>query len=759
MLSRLRHLAWLLLLVSIPLSAQTARLAGSVTDAADGTALPGVTLTLPGSERGTVSDLDGRFEITGLAPGTYTLRASSIGYAPLTREVVLRADQTTEISLALAPQTTDLTAVTVVGRAANLVGVAGAASEGRVGQTELAPRPLLRVGEVLETIPGAVVTQHSGSGKANQYFLRGFNLDHGTDFAASVAGVPINLPTHAHGQGYLDLGFLIPELIDEIAFEKGPLNAAAGNFSTAGRAEIQLVRRLDEGIAMGRLGDDNSAEALVANSATVGGGDLLLGLRTRYTDGPWVNPENGTLASAVASFATGTEADGLTLTAMGYFTDWDATDQIPSRAVPEQVSRLGAIDPTNGGTTGRYTLAADWRTAQASGSQTRVQAYGAIYHLDLFSNFTYFLDDPTRGDQFEQRDRRVYGGASVEQTWRPSALRSALTLGADFRHDQILGVGLYRTDARERIGTIREDDVAETSLGAYLQAETRWTDWARSTLGLRADAFRFDVTSDLAVNSGTETALLASPKARLVFGPWADTEVYLGGGLGFHSNDARGTTIRVDPATGASVNPVDPLVRTRGAEIGVRTVAVPGLQSTVSLWTVGLDSELVFVGDAGGTEASDASLHTGVEIASFYRATDWLRLALDVALTRSRFTEGDPDARRIENSVGRVISGGVYAGGDAGPLASLQLRHFGPRPLTGDGSITSDAATLVNARVGYGIGRVALALDVLNVLNSEAADVSYFYESRLPGEATAVEDVHFHPVPPRTARASAIWRF
>ncbi len=749
--------------LSLPAHAQsTGTVEGVVRDAEDRTPLPGVNVALGGTERGTTSGADGSFEIADVAAGTYTLRASFIGYEAVARSVAVRAGATVRVDVALAPSATGLGEIVVEGRAANLVGVAGAASEGRVGQAQLAARPLLRVGEVLETIPGTIVTQHSGSGKANQFFLRGFNLDHGTDFAASVEGVPINLPTHAHGQGYLDLNWLIPELIEGIAFEKGPQNVAAGDFATAGRAEIRLARRLDAGIAKVEGGIDDYYEGLFANSSPLGGGDLLYGVRARYYDGPWTNPEHSALASGVVKYSAGTARSGYSLTALGYHHEWDATDQVARRAVEQgEVARLGTLDPTNGGATGRYTLAGAWQRA-APAARTRANAYAAYYHLNLFSNFTYFLDNPTDGDQFEQADRRLYTGADVAHEWLTQwfGQSSTNTVGAALRHDQIFGVGLFNTRSRQRIGTVRDDEVAQTSVGAYLENETRWTDWLRTTLGVRGDAFRFDVASDLDANSGVETAFIASPKLGVALGPWADTEYYLNLGLGYHSNDARGTTIRFDPGSGEAVDPVDPLVRTRGAEVGARTAVIPGLQAGLALWTIGLESELVFVGDAGGTEPSDASAHVGVEWTTFYEVTDWLDLTLDVALTESRFTEGEPGEDRIENSIGRVVSGGVYAGRATGLFGSLQLRHFGPRPLTADGRIEAAATTLLNLKAAYRFRRVSVALDVLNLTDSKDADVSYFYASRLPGEAAGgVEDVHFHPVIPRTARLSATVRF
>ncbi|MDT0630229.1 TonB-dependent receptor [Rubrivirga sp. S365] len=764
---RLLRLAFLCALVSGSASAQTrpapsGRVVGTVTEARTGTPLAGVNVVL-GDRRNAVSRADGRFEIPGVSAGTYTLRASSVGYRVLAQPVTVPSGGAVRADLALVRGEADLGEVVVEGRATNLVGVATAASEGVVGQEQIRLRPLLRVGEVLETIPGTVVTQHSGSGKANQFFLRGFNLDHGTDFSATIEGVPMNLPTHAHGQGYLDLNSLIPELVDRVAFEKGPQNVEAGDFSTAGRAEIRLVRRLDAGIAQAEAGADGDYGGLVAGSSAASGGDLLYAVRGRYYDGPWVNPENSGLVSGVAKYSRGTEANGLAVTALAYHTGWDATDQIARRAVEGGVvSRLGALDPTNGGTTGRYTLAGAVQTTAPSAARTRVEAYAAYYHLNLFSNFTYFLDDPVQGDQFEQEDRRLYAGGGASHRWlAPGLGRGGVnTVGVDLRHDQIFGVGLFRTRDRVRVGTVRDDRVAESTVGAYVRNETRWTDWLRTTVGVRADAFRFDVESDLDANSGVETDAIVSPKLGFALGPWRSTEVYASAGLGFHSNDARGTTITVDPSSREPVDRVDPLVRTRGAELGVRTAAVAGLQSTVALWAIGLDSELLFVGDAGGTEASDASLHYGVELTNHYRAADWLDVTLDVALTESRFTDVPEGEDRIENSIGRIVTGGVYAGREAGPVGALQVRHFGPRPLTGDGSVTSSATTLVNAKAGWRFSRLAVSLDVLNVLGSDDVDVSYYYASRLRGEPEGgVEDVHFHPVLPRTARLTAQVRF
>ena len=743
--------------LSAAAQAQTGRIAGRLTDASDGTPLVGASVRLEGTTLGAASGADGRFDIAAVPAGTYTLTARLVGYEAATRRVTVASGATVRVDMALAPGV-GLGEAVVEGRTSNLVGTALAASDGQVGQAQIAPRPLLRVGEVLETVPGLIVTQHSGSGKANQFFLRGFNLDHGTDFSASVEGVPMNLPTHGHGQGWLDLNFLIPELIEQVDFSKGPYDARRSDFSTAGSARIRLARRLETGVARVEGGTDEYVRVVAANSARVGQGDLLYALNTQFYNGPWVVPEESVLLSGVAKYSIGTAARNASVTAMAYRNRWTSTDQIARRAVENgQISPLGTLDSTGGGNTDRYTLVAALQSTAASGARAQASAYAVYYDLDLFSNFTYFLNDPVNGDQFEQIDRRVYGGASASYQFADVGLGQGTrsTVGADLRHDEILDVGLFNTSARRRVSTVRRDDVSQTSAGVFAEAATRWTDWLRTTAGLRGDVYRFGVRADIADNSGTATDFIASPKLTVAVGPWRETEGYLNLGLGFHSNDARGTTIRLDPATREPAERVDPLVRTRGAELGVRTAALPGLQSTLALWYIGLDSELVFVGDAGGTEASDASEHYGVEFNTYYAATDWLNLNLDVALTESHFTEGEPGAREIENSIGRVVTGGIYAGRETGPLGSLQLRYFGPRPLSPDGSVRSEATQIVNAKAGYRFGRVALVLDLLNVLGSDAADVSYFYPSRLQGETGETEDIHFHPVIPRTVRVQA----
>jgi hydrogenase/urease accessory protein HupE len=645
--------------------------------------------------------------------------------------------------------------IVVTGRSDSQVGIADSASQGNVGQEQLKRRPIIRPGEVLETVPGFIVTQHSGEGKANQYYLRGFNLDHGTDFLTQVDGVPVNLVSHAHGQGWTDTGFLIPELVRTIGYQKGVYYAENGDFSSAGAANIQYFNTLPTGIAKVTGGSFNYYRGLLASSVKVGDGNFLYALEGNYNDGPWEHGNHYKKGNGVLRYSQERDGSGWSVTFMGYKADWNATDQIAKRAVDSGlIDRFGLIDPTDGGNSQRYSLAAEWHR-QSDASATQVIAYGFYYDLDLFSNFTYFLADPVRGDQFEQPDRRWVSGLKAGHTLfhRIGKAESESTVGLQVRNDTIHN-GLFLTQARRRYATVREDDVWETSISPYAENKTRWNEWLRSSLGVRFDGFRFDVDSNRPENSGTRTDGLISPKGGIVLGPWAKTEVYLNGGLGFHSNDARGVNTRVDPVTGDPVQPADPLVRTYGAEVGARTAWVEGLQSTLAVWWLDIDSELVFLGDAGITEAGRPSRRYGIEFANYYAPTEWLTFDADFSFSKSRFRDnaidpgtGLPVGRHIPGSVETVIAAGATVHDLQGFFGGLRLRYFGPRALIEDNSVRSDSTILLSANLGYELDKTwAIQAEVFNLLNRKDSAIDYFYTSRLPGEAAAgLDDIHFHP--------------
>jgi hypothetical protein len=640
-------------------------------------------------------------------------------------------------------------------------GGAASASEGTVTDEHLDTRPLLRPSEVLEAVPGLVVTQHSGDGKANQYFLRGFNLDHGTDFATWVDGVPVNMPTHAHGQGYSDLNFLIPELVERIDYRKGVYYAGDGDFSAAGTADIHYRRSLSAPFVSLTAGQEGYRRIVAGFSASLAGGEWLMGGEYGATDGPWVLPQDYRRKSALVKFDRGDEQHGWALTAMAYDARWRATDQIPLRAVSAGViSRFGNIDPTDGGTSHRSSLSSEVWGVLGDG-EWRAQGYLLDYHLDLFSNFTYYTD-LQHGDQIEQYDdRRVYGAQlAYSGPLRLLGASGTLRVGAQFRDDHIDPVGLYDTTARIRWKSVTVDEARVRLAAAYVAWGWQPGSWWRAELGARVDSYHFDVTATVPASSGRARAALASPKLSLVFGPWYRTEYFLDFGQGFHSNDARGTVMHVDPNDGVTpVSRVTPLARATGAEAGARTTPISQLELTLALWTLRLDSELILDNDASSIVPSRATRRCGIESTVAWRAYPGVRVDLDLAWTHARYVDPDPSAHYLPNAPAAVAALGVELGRPIGWFGGAHVRYLGPTPLTQDGEVRSRASLQVNGEAGYRFSTWSASLSVFNLLDRRDYDIEYYYPSQLRGESAPVSDLHVHPVEPRTWRATLSWRF
>ena len=653
----------------------------------------------------------------------------------------------------------ELPKVTVTG---TLIGVADSANVGTVTKKQLDARTAYRPGELLEATPGLVVSQHSGEGKANQFYLRGFNLDHGTDLRTTVDGMLVNQRSHSHGQGWTDLNFLIPELAADLRYRKGTYDASEGDFSSAGAVEITYLDALDSGIASLGFGENGYRRVLIADSPSMGGGRLLYALEAMHNDGPFTRPDDFRKYNGVLRYSQGDKANGWNVTGMAYQATWNATDQIPLRAVQSgQIGRFDLIDPSDGGESHRYSLSGAWRTSTAT-SATEVNVNVTHWKLDLFSNFTYFLDNPVDGDQFNQPDRRTTTAVNARHAWstRLFDLDSESHVGVQLQSDNVFNA-LTSTKARELLSTTRRDHIVERSIGVWVDNAIRWTPTFRTVAGLRADTFRFDVQSDRAANSGKRSASILSPKLNLIFGPRAQTEFYVNLGSGFHSNDARGTVISVDPKTGDPAEPVTPLPRSKGLEIGVRTTLLPGLQTSLAVYRLDLASELVFVGDAGSTEAGRPSRRIGFELANYYKLGDRLTIDADLALAQARFRGDAPEGNRIPGAVEGVASLAA-AFDNLGPwFGAVQLRYFGPRPLIEDNSVRSRATSGLNARLGYKISpRLQVELQGFNLTDRKVSAIDYSYTSRLPGEpAQGVADIHFHPIESRSFRVSLTAKF
>lgn len=651
--------------------------------------------------------------------------------------------------------------VLVEGRQINLLGSAVSAAEGVVGQQEIQLRPLLRTGEVLELVPGMVVTQHSGTGKANQYFLRGFNLDHGTDFATSIDGMPVNMRSHGHGQGYTDLNFVIPESVATLSYKKGAYYADIGDFSGAGSAQLATANALEHGRASATLGEEAYLRLLAMDSVQTSAGTLLFAGETHRYDGPWdAIDEDLRKVNGLLKYHRPLTDGSLSLGMMAYSNRWNSADQIPQRAVEQGlITDLGSLDTTVGGESERYSVNVQWQHGAWQGN-----GYAIGYRMNLWSNFTYFLDDETNGDQFEQVDkRRIYGG-ELSYQWRQGAMQNRL--GIQMRMDEIDEVGLYHTRARERLGVVRRDAITETSAAVFWENRTQWHSRWRSVIGVRYDHLFFDNTDlagtnaagvNLAANTGTADDGRASLKASVIATLSPQWEVYLSAGQGLHSNDARGATIQVDPADGSAATQVDPLVGSLGYETGLRGFIADSLNTSLSLWRLDLDSELLFVGDAGSTEASRASRRQGLELAVYYGFAPGWNLDMEYAASRARFTDTSDAGNQIPGAIEQVLQAGIAAQLKTGWFGSLRLRHFGERPLIEDDSVRSDASTVWNLRAGMRRKHWALFAEVLNLADSDAHDVDYYYASRLAEEASgsATEDIHYHLIEPRTLRVTA----
>lgn len=648
--------------------------------------------------------------------------------------------------------------VTVHGYRTNLLGSSIAASEGLVTGAEIARRPLARTGEILEFVPGMVVTQHSGLGKANQYFLRGFNLDHGTDFATSVDGMPVNMRSHGHGQGYTDLNFVIPELVESIQYWKGPYYSQVGDFSGAGAAAFSLKNSLSKPQLSLSLGDYGYRRLFAGDSFATESGHWLVGLEALAFDGPWTQVDEDVQKGNLVGRYSGTLAGGdFSLTAMGYRNRWNSADQIPERVIGE-TGRLGSLDTGVGGESDRASLSGNWSTAQ-----WRVSGYVIDSSLTLFSNFTYFLGDPVRGDQFEQRDDRQVFGGDLARKWNASVLGNPVTYqaGLEWRYDAIDEVGLYNTQARQRTGRVRVDSIDEGSLSLFVQGDMEFSTDLRAHLGVRQEYLEADVHSDLGQNSGRADDGMTNLKAGLAYNLSEAMEAYLNVGQGFHSNDARGATITLDPLTGEPSEAVDLLARSEGAELGLKLFDRQRYNLSLSLWQLHQDSELLFVGDAGNTEASRASVRSGVEFAGYlWFASAW-SLDTELAWTRSRFSENRAEeGKYVDGSVPFVGSLGItYGRSQPGIESSLRWRYFGARKLDSFGR-SGSPTSVVNLGLGYHWQQVRLGLEVFNLLDSKDNDIEYWYASRLGGEDEAgVEDLHFHPIEPRSLRLQLDYHF
>ena len=646
-------------------------------------------------------------------------------------------------------------------------------------------QPLLRPAAVLENVPGLIVTQHLGEGKANQYFLRAFNLDHGTDLALEVDDMPVNMPSHAHGQGYAELNFLIPELAADLHYKKGPYYADEGDFATAGTARIGLVSEAPSSATLG-FGENGYRRGLVLGSTALAGGTLLGAGEVYHNDGPFDVPDDYNRLNGVLRYHRGEPQDFYSVTAMAYSGKWNSTDQVPERAITQGViDRFGSLNPTDGGVSSRESLSFS-RVKRTDTDQVQFSAYVIRYKLDLWSTFTYYLKDPVNGDQMLQHDDRVVYGFKGSKTWYTTlfGLPMSNVIGAQARVDDIFDVGIFSSYRRQTIGTTQDAGVMESNAALYAENSIQWAASARTVLGLREDQFDFDVKDKMlnagscniesdpeGCDTGNKRASIFSPKLGIILGPWAKTTFFINAGDGYHSNDARGAT---RSGENPDVRPVTPLTRATSAEVGVSSRIIPDWGTSLDIFKLKLKSELVFDGDAGVTVPSGATTRTGIEWGNTYRINSWLAAEFNAAFTRARFdNNAEPDdlgcavaapnhpcatpvgivGRYIPNSPTDVVDAALTARRESGWFGALRARHFGESPLVEDNSARAPQYTTVDAQIGFRRSKQWLvAFDVFNIAGVKWNDIEYYYVSRLKNEVSPAADYVLHPGVPRTVR-------
>ena len=633
---------------------------------------------------------------------------------------------------ALAGAQEALEEVLVFGRAEHLIGIAAAASEGTVGGADLSVRPLLRVAELLEVVPGLIAAQHSGSGKANQYFLRGFNLDHGTDFTTLLDDVPLNLSSHGHGQGYLDVNGLIPEVVDRIDYRKGPYRADLGNFALAGAALMHTLDRLPAPFVALEGGQYGWRRLAGGSNLAVGPGELMVIGQLKSYDGPWQQPEQLKHYSGFAKYSQPTALGELQLSLSAYSATWNPTEQIPERLIGTAACAdvYCALDPSATGQTTRYIA-----TARLLGDNWRATFYSQFYDWNMYSN-------PTYDYQIHQADRRFTEGGRVERhgNMGEQLLWSA---GVEGRFDQIGRLEVDHTEQRQFLGYVSTHRADEESLAAYSELTYLPAAALRLTAGLRADAYRFSTTAlDPAFLGGSKSVQHLSPKLGAAWTVSPEVELYANWGRGFHTNDARGITATDPPTPG--------IITGTGKELGARYQNGP-FTLTAAYWWLDVGSELHFVGDSNSVEPGPESKRHGYELVGFWRPLDWLAIDGVWTVSHARYGVPAPDDHitgAFENA------GGLGASIIKGPWEiGVRVRHLGPYPLIEDNSQRTDAETVINLRAAWNYRSMTLYAELLNLLNGDGKDMVYWYETRLPGlDADPVEGRVSRTEEPRTLR-------
>ncbi|MCC6727434.1 MAG: TonB-dependent receptor [Saprospiraceae bacterium] len=747
--------AFILLLASYGLNAHNGTLKGMVLDAETMTGLPGAYVSI-NSEPAQITFTDelGIFTFVDLPNGEFRVSISYIGYSDTTLTVKVNDHETTAFKLSLLPKEINLPDVHIASEAtANLH---------TISALDIQTRPLNNSQDILRIVPGLVIAQHAGGGKAEQIFLRGFDIDHGTDIRITADGMPVNMVSHAHGQGYADLHFLIPELVRGVDFAKGNYDAASGDFATAGHVNFNTPTALDRSMVKLEAGQFDTyrtvgAFDLLGNTAKARNQNAWLASEYSFSNSYFDNPQNFTRFNIMGKYS-GLIGDNQSITASfsTFKSSWDHSGQIPQRAIADgTITRFGSIDPTEGGNTSRSNLNLVFMKNLGNRTFLKNQVYFVKYDFELYSNFTFFLEDPVNGDQIRQKESRQIIGYNGSWSKEASIGGKRLTTeaGLQIRFDEVDGVELSRTkNRRETTANLALGDVQEGNAGLYANSSLEITRRWKINLGLRSDQFFFGYVNALDSIYKHQTQLKGtfSPKLNLFFDATDALRFYANSGIGFHSNDTRVVVAQ----QGQQILP-----KAYGLEFGAMFKPVPSLLLNASVWRMDLQQEFVYVGDAAVVEPSGKTQRQGIDFSARWQVTNWLYADLDLNLTKPR-AKGEPEGQNyIPLAPTSTSIGGLTAKAKNGLYGSLRYRHIGDRPANEDNSVMATGQFVVDAMLGFKKRDFDINLSVQNLLNTEFNDAQFDTKSRLKGELEPVSELHFTPGTPFFLKGSVSYFF
>ncbi|MBE9462607.1 TonB-dependent receptor [Dyadobacter subterraneus] len=742
-------LSLLFLLTSLTVFAHLGNISGTVFDKATNLPLKGVTVQLTNQGKATVTNDLGQYRFEDLVASKYKIELSHVSFTSQIIEITVVDNQTSFVKTTLSNTNIELSEVVISSERAH--------DQQLISSMDIKLRPITNSQEILRMVPGLFIGQHAGGGKAEQIFLRGFDLDHGTDIRLTVDGMPVNMVSHAHGQGYADLHFVIPELVKGVDFKKGPYNAEKGNFTTAGWVDFRTKDALDHSFVKLEAGQYDSFRAvagidLLGKTGRDKNQSAYITSEYSFSNSYFDNPQHFNRVNIVGKYHGHLAANtNLTLTGFTFYSKWNHSGQVPDRAYESgQIGFFGSIDPSEGGETSRTNFNAQFVTVTASNFVIKNQAFYSNYNFELYSNFTFFLKDSINGDQIRQKEKRnLYGyNGSISKETYLGKMRWTTTLGAQFRHDLTNKTELSHT--KDRITTLERyqlGDINELNAGVYADELVQVTDQFTVNVGVRIDYFHNQYKDLLAqpVDSKHASDAIVSPKLNFYYTFNPRLQLYLNSGKGFHSNDTR----VVVPQGGKQILPA-----AYGSDLGMIFKPFPKMLINAAAWYLWLQQEFVYVGDAGVIEPSGKSKRQGLDLSVRYQLTDILYADIDISSAKPRALGEAAGMNYLPLAPLFSSTGGLALQMKNGINGSLRYRYMANRPANEDNSIVAKGYFVSDLQLNYTKSKYNLGLSIQNILNTKWKETQFDTESRLKNETTPVEEIHFTPGTPFFARVS-----